>query len=76
VVTPLRTDSVRLKIADSLEAQGVPLVELHLVEDQDQLRNPLPLRGDLREGSFSSQETGFTATVGCTKNPVSAAIEG
>jgi phenylacetate-CoA ligase len=47
------TANVRVAIEQSLEARGVPLQELHLVEHQSQLRYPIPLRGDLREHSFS-----------------------
>lgn len=53
VATPANTGSVRRKIGNSLEAWGVPVCELYLVEHRSQLRQPLPLRGDLREGSFS-----------------------
>jgi phenylacetate-CoA ligase len=52
VATPNITGSVRQKLGNSLEAWGVPVRELHLVENRSQLRQPLPLRGDLREGSF------------------------
>jgi hypothetical protein len=40
-------------IERSLEERGVPLRELHLVEDRSRLRRPHPLRCDLREISFS-----------------------
>jgi len=56
------TPNVRSAIAQSLEAGGVPLEELHLVEHQSQLRHPIPLRGDLRELSFS-QPVGGHSTV-------------
>jgi phenylacetate-coenzyme A ligase PaaK-like adenylate-forming protein len=55
LVRPGRADSaaVRRVVGAQLEAQGVPLRELHLVEDRARLRRPLPLRGDLREASFA-----------------------
>jgi len=43
----------RRAIGAQLEAQGVPLRALRLVEDPTRLRRPLPLRGDLREASFA-----------------------
>ena len=46
--------SIRQKIGRCLEEQGVPVRELHLVEDVNQLQHPLPLRCDLREASFDS----------------------
>jgi phenylacetate-coenzyme A ligase PaaK-like adenylate-forming protein len=46
--------SLRRKIGLSLEGQGVPLWELVLVEDPGRLRRPLPLRCDLREASFGT----------------------
>lgn len=42
------------KIASALEEHGVPLRELHLLEDKSQLTHPYPWRGDLRETSFST----------------------
>jgi hypothetical protein len=55
LVRPGRADgaAVRRTVGAQLEAQGVPLRELHLVEDRARLRRPLPLRGDLREASFA-----------------------
>jgi phenylacetate-coenzyme A ligase PaaK-like adenylate-forming protein len=47
------TPQTRRAIEQSLEARGVPLQKLYLVEHESQLRHPLPLRGDLREHSFS-----------------------
>jgi phenylacetate-coenzyme A ligase PaaK-like adenylate-forming protein len=49
-----RTDgrSARDAIASALEAQGVPLRELQLVDDPSLLKRPLPVRADLREVSF------------------------
>ena len=46
--------SIRQKIGRCLEEQGVPVRELHLVENVNQLQHPLPLRCDLRETSFDS----------------------
>jgi phenylacetate-CoA ligase len=45
--------SASRKIEKALEARGVPLRKLNLLVDKSQLRNPFPLRGDLRETSFS-----------------------
>ncbi|HMA38271.1 MAG TPA: AMP-binding protein [Chloroflexia bacterium] len=47
------TPAVRAAIGQRLEAQGVPLRELHLYTDLAQLQHPLPLRGDLREQAFA-----------------------
>ena len=47
------TPQAHRTIATSLEAQDVPVRELHLVEDRRQLQSPMPLRGDLREQTFS-----------------------
>jgi phenylacetate-coenzyme A ligase PaaK-like adenylate-forming protein len=47
--------SIRNRIGQALEEQGVPLRELSLVEDPDQLQHPLPLRCDLREILFDSR---------------------
>ncbi|HYI24444.1 MAG TPA: AMP-binding protein, partial [Thermomicrobiales bacterium] len=44
--------SMRDRIAASLERAGVPLVELRVVTDRRALRNPFPLRCDLRELGF------------------------
>jgi len=49
---PAPTGRLRHKIGARLEAQGVPLRQLILVEDRAHLRGPLPWRGDLREASF------------------------
>jgi phenylacetate-CoA ligase len=43
------------KIRQSLEEHAGSVRELHLVQDADQLRHPLPLRCDLREASFDSR---------------------
>ena len=45
---------VRRRIETSLEERGVSLQELHLREDRSQLQHPIPLRGDLREHTFST----------------------
>ena len=52
----VRGDSpdVGREIGDRLEARGVPLRELRLVDDGRALQRPLPLRCDLREASFAS----------------------
>jgi phenylacetate-CoA ligase len=47
------------KVRRALEERGVPLRELQLLTGKAQLRNPFPLRGDLRETSFSTPETGI-----------------
>jgi phenylacetate-CoA ligase len=52
------TPARRASIARQLEAHGVPLRQLHLVEHPRQLRHPLPLRGDLRETSFNQAVSG------------------
>jgi phenylacetate-CoA ligase len=54
VVTRSQSCEVRHKVEASLEARGVPLKELRLLEDRAQLRSSIPLRGDLRETSFST----------------------
>jgi phenylacetate-CoA ligase len=45
----------RRAITASLKAWGVPVQELILVSDPTQLRQPYPLRGDLREAPFASR---------------------
>jgi phenylacetate-CoA ligase len=52
LVTRTNGRSVRDAIASALEAQGVPLRELQLVDDPGLLQRPLPVRADLREVSF------------------------
>jgi phenylacetate-CoA ligase len=52
VVVPRPTPDARRAIELALEARGVPVRELHLLDDHRQLRQPLPLRCDLREASF------------------------
>lgn len=44
----------RHRIETSLEERGIPLRELHLLEDRRQLQHAIPLRGDLREQAFST----------------------
>lgn len=44
---------LRAEIGVALERQGVPLAELRVVQSQDELLHPLPLRCDLREGDFA-----------------------
>jgi hypothetical protein len=47
---------VRRAIAEALEERGVPLRALRLVEDRSQLRQPLPLRCDLRDASSARSQ--------------------
>jgi len=47
------TQQGRQRIETNLQEQGVPLQELYLLEDRSQLQHPIPLRGDLREHTFS-----------------------
>ncbi|NJN84805.1 MAG: AMP-binding protein [Caldilineaceae bacterium] len=44
--------ATRRQIENALEEQGVPLRELHVYSDRSQLRQPIPLRCDLKELSF------------------------
>jgi phenylacetate-CoA ligase len=53
VVTRENTPGIHRRIETSLEERGVPVRELRLVEDRRQLRQPMPLRGDLSEQAFS-----------------------
>jgi phenylacetate-CoA ligase len=46
--------AARRAIGQSLEARGIPLRALQLVERPDQLRKALPLRCDLREAAFGT----------------------
>ena len=55
---------VRRKVADALEAQGVPLCELYLVEHLRDLGRPLPLRGDLREPELAPARQAVAAGEG------------
>jgi phenylacetate-coenzyme A ligase PaaK-like adenylate-forming protein len=52
VVACADTLSVRHRIEQRLIDWQVPVCELHIVTDQAQLRQPFPLRCDLREHSF------------------------
>jgi phenylacetate-coenzyme A ligase PaaK-like adenylate-forming protein len=54
VVVSQVTQQLRQRLEISLQERGVPLQELHLREDRSQLQRPIPLRGDLREHTFSS----------------------
>jgi phenylacetate-coenzyme A ligase PaaK-like adenylate-forming protein len=56
VVTRSQGAAVRGKVEAGLLESGVPLRELHLLDDRSQLRNPVPLRGDLRELSFAAPQ--------------------
>jgi phenylacetate-coenzyme A ligase PaaK-like adenylate-forming protein len=56
VVAPRDDSRTRLAIQTRLDEQGVPVAGLRLVDDRDQLANPLPLRCDLREESLSGLE--------------------
>jgi acyl-CoA synthetase (AMP-forming)/AMP-acid ligase II len=53
VVARDRTATTRRQIENALEEQGAPLRELYVHTERSQLRQPLPLRGDLKELSFS-----------------------
>ncbi|HEY3231366.1 MAG TPA: AMP-binding protein [Roseiflexaceae bacterium] len=77
VVTREDTPGIRRTIAQGLEAGGVPVRELYLVEHCSQLRHPLPLRCDLRETSFSQPVGGRPAELaGELVQPQHAAIGG
>jgi phenylacetate-coenzyme A ligase PaaK-like adenylate-forming protein len=54
VVVRQDTASVYRQLEQSLAEWGVPVQELHLLTNRNQLRQPFPLRGDLREGMFDS----------------------
>ena len=55
VVATTQSAAVRRKVAAVLEAQGVPLCELYLVEQARDLCHPFPLRGDLREPELAAR---------------------
>jgi phenylacetate-CoA ligase len=57
VVVRQETPTVRRKLESSLEARGVPLQELRLVEHPSLLQRPFPLRCDLKESSFGPMRT-------------------
>ena len=48
-----RRADTRCLVETSLWEHGVPVQEVSLRERRDQLRRPMPLRGDLREQMFS-----------------------
>lgn len=52
VVTREQNEAVRSRVGDALEARGIPLRALRLVEDPSELTHPYPWRCDLRETSF------------------------
>jgi phenylacetate-coenzyme A ligase PaaK-like adenylate-forming protein len=62
VVTRGDAVKVRHTLERRLEEQGVPVRELRLVEDRCSLQNPMPLRGDLREQTFSLTSRDSTPT--------------
>jgi phenylacetate-CoA ligase len=47
------TLAVQCAVEESLQAQDVPVAELHLTTEPSALRRPLPWRGDLHEESFA-----------------------
>jgi phenylacetate-CoA ligase len=51
------TTATRRALEAQLDEHGVPVEELHLVEDPAELRRPVPLRCDLEEGTFSGTST-------------------
>lgn len=53
VVTRHDTSSVWHKVKTSLEEHGVSVCQLRLLAHQCQLQHPMPLRGDLKEQTFS-----------------------
>lgn len=54
VVVRQNNSGVRRQLEHNLADWGVPVQELRLLTDRRQLRQPFPLRGDLREGMFDS----------------------
>ena len=54
VLVPHITSEIRRKIETSLEEWNVPLHTLHLLTHKQDLRQPCPLRGDLREQMFEN----------------------
>jgi hypothetical protein len=52
VVARADTPAIRRAIGASLRDHDVPLVELRVATDRRALRQPLPLRCDLKEGDF------------------------
>jgi phenylacetate-coenzyme A ligase PaaK-like adenylate-forming protein len=72
VVAP-NTPHMRRTIMRHLEAQGVPVRVLHLVEQPRLLQQPLPLRCDLREtsfGQFSGERMAAEASAWTLGQPV------
>jgi hypothetical protein len=53
---PHVTSELRRKIETSLEQWEVPLHALHLITRKQDLRQPCPLRGDLREQMFNNAD--------------------
>lgn len=51
------TADVRRRIDDALQGRRIPVRELRLVEDRRDLRQPIPLRCDLREGQIETDGT-------------------
>lgn len=51
------TADVRRQIDDALQGRRIPVRELRLVEDRRDLRQPIPLRCDLREGQIETDGT-------------------
>lgn len=47
------TQETQRRVETNLEQCGVPVRELHLCGRRDQLKRPIPLRSDFREGTFS-----------------------
>lgn len=45
--------AARRRVGDALEARGVPVRSLRLVEDRADLDHPVPLRSDMREGTLA-----------------------
>lgn len=50
------TSEVHREIEQKLIEQNVPLQQLFLVENREDLRQPLPLRGDLKENGFQTTQ--------------------
>jgi len=75
VVTRGDTPAARREIERRLEERGVPLRALALLDDPARLRQPLPLRCDLKEISFSATVANGTRTAPAGE-PVDAARGG
>ncbi|MFE0132533.1 AMP-binding protein [Streptomyces sp. NPDC059037] len=64
---------LRTEVGVALERHGVPLAELRVVQSQDELLHPLPLRCDLREGDFArAAPTVASAVTAVTASEMSA----